>query len=355
LRKITGCYRKSIEPAWPVRRSNFGECGLAGRGAAASGISSRTNRSFQETPAVPSASGGNAAHSTADVNVNRSSKLFVAAAILAAGYGVARLVGSPAVPYLAKLAPPHSNKNGHATIATPAGSGAIKESRSIRLLPAPAPFATHEQPQPLPMPVPEVAPVAIAPIETPNAALTPTADSTPAAPAERPSGMHARFLDAPPRPLAANDPAELQTSRPRARLENQANSAAAASGDANAITSGSTTLAYPDTGVPDVTQWVLSNGVDRSTRQAATTRQSAGSQPTAAVASFDQPAWKSTLTPVAPLERIHTVVDGDSLEKLAARYLRDAKRSGEIYALNRDVLASPELLPIGAELKLPRR
>lgn len=53
--------------------------------------------------------------------------------------------------------------------------------------------------------------------------------------------------------------------------------------------------------------------------------------------------------------RRHRVVDGDSLERLAERYLRDPGRSGEIFELNRDVLQQAELLPIGVELKIPPR
>jgi hypothetical protein len=49
------------------------------------------------------------------------------------------------------------------------------------------------------------------------------------------------------------------------------------------------------------------------------------------------------------------VVDGDSLPKLAGRYLKDPDRAWEIYRLNRDVLRSPDLLPIGIVLKLPTR
>lgn len=50
----------------------------------------------------------------------------------------------------------------------------------------------------------------------------------------------------------------------------------------------------------------------------------------------------------------HVVTDGDSLPKLAERYLRDARRAREIYDLNRDVLTSPDLLPIGAEIRIPQ-
>jgi nucleoid-associated protein YgaU len=40
---------------------------------------------------------------------------------------------------------------------------------------------------------------------------------------------------------------------------------------------------------------------------------------------------------------------------LAERYLGDADRYLEIYEANRDLLPSPEVLPIGARLKIPRR
>jgi nucleoid-associated protein YgaU len=59
-----------------------------------------------------------------------------------------------------------------------------------------------------------------------------------------------------------------------------------------------------------------------------------------------------SIAPASP-PRIHRIIDGDSLQKLAKRYLQDASRADEIYALNRDVLTSPDLLPIGAEIKLP--
>ncbi len=49
----------------------------------------------------------------------------------------------------------------------------------------------------------------------------------------------------------------------------------------------------------------------------------------------------------------HVVSDGDSLAKLAARYLQDESRSDEIYQINRNVLGSPDLLPIGVELRIP--
>jgi nucleoid-associated protein YgaU len=53
--------------------------------------------------------------------------------------------------------------------------------------------------------------------------------------------------------------------------------------------------------------------------------------------------------------RSHIVVDGDSLAKLAGRYLDDPHRGAEIYEFNRHLLTNPELLPIGVELAIPPR
>jgi nucleoid-associated protein YgaU len=65
------------------------------------------------------------------------------------------------------------------------------------------------------------------------------------------------------------------------------------------------------------------------------------------------PPWPSN--PAHEEPRTHIVVDGDSLEKLAGRYLDDPRRSSEIFDLNRGELSSPDLLPIGAELRIPER
>jgi nucleoid-associated protein YgaU len=45
--------------------------------------------------------------------------------------------------------------------------------------------------------------------------------------------------------------------------------------------------------------------------------------------------------------------NGDTLERIAARYLGDANRALELFDLNREVLANPHLLPIGVELRIP--
>jgi nucleoid-associated protein YgaU len=47
------------------------------------------------------------------------------------------------------------------------------------------------------------------------------------------------------------------------------------------------------------------------------------------------------------------VQNSDTLQKLAGRYLDDPSRALEIFDLNRDKLKNPEMLPIGAELRIP--
>lgn len=54
-----------------------------------------------------------------------------------------------------------------------------------------------------------------------------------------------------------------------------------------------------------------------------------------------------------PRELVHVVANGDTLEKLAERYLHDAGRALEIFDINRDQLSNPHLLPIGVELRVP--
>jgi hypothetical protein len=50
--------------------------------------------------------------------------------------------------------------------------------------------------------------------------------------------------------------------------------------------------------------------------------------------------------------RQHTIVEGDTLRRLAQRYLGDEGRYLEIYEANRHVLAHPDVLPLGAVIKI---
>jgi hypothetical protein len=72
--------------------------------------------------------------------------------------------------------------------------------------------------------------------------------------------------------------------------------------------------------------------------------------PAPAPQSVSPPPW-----PERQGSRTHIVIDGDSLERLASRYLDDPNRGAEIYEANRELLSSPDLLPIGAELAIPER
>jgi nucleoid-associated protein YgaU len=51
--------------------------------------------------------------------------------------------------------------------------------------------------------------------------------------------------------------------------------------------------------------------------------------------------------------RNYRLRDGDTLESLAQRFLGSAARAEEIYALNRQALSTPDLLPIGTTIVIP--
>jgi len=81
------------------------------------------------------------------------------------------------------------------------------------------------------------------------------------------------------------------------------------------------------------------------------------SVPVNAPANIESPAMP--LPPIAPphhgaaAEATHQIRDGDSLEKLAEKYLGSRSMAESIFHANRDVLDSPDLLPIGTTLKIP--
>jgi LysM repeat protein len=49
----------------------------------------------------------------------------------------------------------------------------------------------------------------------------------------------------------------------------------------------------------------------------------------------------------------YTVQSGDSLSKIAQRYLEKANRYTEIFELNKDILKNPDLIKPGQVLKMP--
>lgn len=51
----------------------------------------------------------------------------------------------------------------------------------------------------------------------------------------------------------------------------------------------------------------------------------------------------------------HKITDGDTLSRLAEHYWGDATLANKLFEANRDVLQSPDLLPLGRVLKIPPR
>jgi nucleoid-associated protein YgaU len=83
--------------------------------------------------------------------------------------------------------------------------------------------------------------------------------------------------------------------------------------------------------------------------------------PSGSQSTSNQPAstrWGSSLGEMLPATASaptrHKVVDGDTLDLLAERYLGSATRAMEIFEANRSVLTNPKELRIGLELKIPR-
>ncbi len=53
--------------------------------------------------------------------------------------------------------------------------------------------------------------------------------------------------------------------------------------------------------------------------------------------------------------REHFIEDGDTLPKLASRYLGNSNRENEIFEMNQDILSDKEILPIGQKLLIPEK
>jgi hypothetical protein len=76
-------------------------------------------------------------------------------------------------------------------------------------------------------------------------------------------------------------------------------------------------------------------------------------QPTGRRTTVPVPSEREAGTEEPAEERTHKIADGDTLRSIAARYLEDGDRYLEVFHANRSLLSSPDLLPIGAELKIP--
>lgn len=67
----------------------------------------------------------------------------------------------------------------------------------------------------------------------------------------------------------------------------------------------------------------------------------------------EEPSLLDTGAPARALT--HKIADGDTLSQLAERYWGDASLAHKLFEANRDVLKSPDLLPLGRVLKIPSR
>ena len=65
------------------------------------------------------------------------------------------------------------------------------------------------------------------------------------------------------------------------------------------------------------------------------------------------PAAAAPVAPKAAAPRVHVVASGDTLGKLAARYLGSSTRWPEIQKANKDILGNSEALKLGMKLKIP--
>jgi nucleoid-associated protein YgaU len=178
--------------------------------------------------------------------------------------------------------------------------------------------------------------LAIAPTVTVPPPLLPVASVGPVDPKnETSTAVRATLRDVNPRPLWTNEPGQPLITQPSAAI-------------ARSVSDVSDSGGRPETW-PPIAQKSGPAGIERPAdvgRLQIT--QSAGPEN----AQRRMPTVPSPPRESAP-PRTHTIVDGDSLQKLAKRYLNDAGRIDEIFAANRGLLTSPDLLPIGAELTIP--
>jgi LysM repeat protein len=57
--------------------------------------------------------------------------------------------------------------------------------------------------------------------------------------------------------------------------------------------------------------------------------------------------------PPKPVERIHEVMAGESLSKIALKYYGNGNKYMKIFEANRDILSNPDLIKPGQKLRIP--
>jgi nucleoid-associated protein YgaU len=58
--------------------------------------------------------------------------------------------------------------------------------------------------------------------------------------------------------------------------------------------------------------------------------------------------------PSKPVERIHEVVAGESLSKIAQKYYGNGNKYMKIFEANKDILSNPDLIKPGQKLRIPQ-
>ena len=132
------------------------------------------------------------------------------------------------------------------------------------------------------------------------------------------------------------------------------------SGDASAVSAGNTP---PASGIPvgetvHAARPSFDGHIEPDPASAPESGQGSGYQPVSPVgmassARDDAPVTTGSLVDINAPEERHQIADGDTLPRIAERYLGSSDYWQALYAYNRDVLKDPDVLPIGAELRIP--
>jgi nucleoid-associated protein YgaU len=279
--------------------------------------------------------------------VSRFQKIFLASAFVVVGFGVAKFLGQPVLP--TQLLSPRSASPALPVVvqAVPANAAVPQATGRVRLLPdsamthvgAPATSVEPAVPQP-----PRLGST-LSPVLATNEKVEPrTFDFAPISSAAigESDSPRARLRNEAPRPVGVDPQSPAAIRRlPSENVE-----------VTDPYKVADTKAAPPIWSAPQL----LNTGYSVTAPSQPTTLPASYAAPVNTAVTENQfapPPWPVQDEVAEP--RTHFVVDGDSLERLASRYLSDPQRSREIYELNRQVLSAPDLLPIGAELKIPDR
>ncbi len=278
--------------------------------------------------------------------MSRFQKILLASAFVVVGFGVAKFLGQPVLPkpsaYSHSLA-----QSSVAAVSAPAIAG---QGSGIRLLPE-APVSQFGAPaantQAADLELPRLAGT-LAPMadQATNASRNYDFDPTPPTPAGNAASAFGRLRDEAPRVVGIDpqSPATIHRLPPGGLAAQNQNSDPYKVADPKA---GSSEWPAPQ---------LLNTGYTESSPAFASTVPASYAVPAHTPSgTLATPPWSAPNQPEPVESRTHIVSDGDSLERLASRYLSDPRRGGEIYELNRDVLSSPDMLPIGVELRIPDR